>query len=100
VALRALFLLEQSAQDRIEPLSRSKAAIALTEACAQALAPHYMISLRGGTALRSRIFENAVALAGTAPAFRLQVSLTGRFWEKIEEVLEKGDEQLSWCQQR
>jgi SynChlorMet cassette protein ScmC len=89
VVMQALILLEQSVRDRIEELSQSKAAVAITEACTQALKPLYMISSRDGASLRSRIFENAVALARTVPAFRLQVSLTGRFWEKIEELLGK-----------
>jgi hypothetical protein len=38
-------------------------------------------------AIKEKIFENACALAGTMPAFRLRVSLEGRFWEEMERVL-------------
>ncbi len=37
------------------------------------------------------IFDNAVSIARDIPAYILRVSLQGRFWEKIEEVLEKGE---------
>lgn len=94
VELQALFLLQKSVQDRYEPISPAKATVALTDACAQALKPLYMLNPRNSAALRSRIFDNAAALARTVPAFRLQVSLKGRFWEKIEEVLGKGDSSL------
>ena len=37
--------------------------------------------------VRARIFENACSLAASVPVYRLRLSLTGRFWENIEEVL-------------
>jgi hypothetical protein len=33
-------------------------------------------------------------MVSAVPCFILRLSLTGRFWEKIEEVLEKGDSPL------
>jgi len=33
------------------------------------------------------IFDNACAMAKQIPAYRLHVSLHGRFWEKIEQVI-------------
>lgn len=46
---------------------------------------------------RKQVFANAASLAAAVPAYRLNVSLTGRFWEKIEDVLGKGDSPLfSW----
>ena len=94
VTVQALFRLRKSVQDRCEPISPAKATVALTDACAQALKPHYMLNPRSSAALRSRIFDNAAALARSVPAFRLHVSLTGRFWEMIEAILEKGDRTL------
>jgi SynChlorMet cassette protein ScmC len=37
--------------------------------------------------LRRKIFENACEIARKIPTYTLRASLTGRFWEKIEEVL-------------
>jgi hypothetical protein len=45
--------------------------------------------LLGGNA-----FANAAAMAEAVPTYILRLSLTGRFWEKIEKVLEKGDSPL------
>ena len=45
--------------------------------------------LLGGNAI-----ANAAAMANSVPTYILRLSLTGRFWEKIEEVLEKGDSPL------
>jgi hypothetical protein len=36
---------------------------------------------------KTKLFENATELAKAVPAFRLQVSLEGRFWEEMEKVL-------------
>jgi hypothetical protein len=90
VALKAIFQLGQSAEDSIERLSLAEAAAAIKEACAQALAPLRVISPGDGmgTSLQIRILKNAVALSAAVPAFRLQVSLGGRFWERIEDALE------------
>ncbi len=39
----------------------------------------------------SSLFSAAVDMAASVPCFILRLSLTGRFWEKIEEVLERCD---------
>ena len=39
-------------------------------------------------ARRLRCFDNICALVGTVPCYRLGLSLTGRFWEHIEQVLD------------
>ena len=40
------------------------------------------------TQTRKRLFENACRLAKAVPAFILRVSISGRFWEEMEKVLE------------
>ena len=86
VPLRALFLLEQSPEDGMVLLGRAAAAVIIEKACMDALAPFHL----PGRLSRSDLFDNAMTLAGALPAFRLQVSLEGCFWEMIEEVVEKG----------
>jgi hypothetical protein len=34
-----------------------------------------------------RAFENACVMAKTVPAFRLRLTLDGRFWEEVEKAL-------------
>lgn len=43
-----------------------------------------------GSPLRRSVYSNAASIASSVPCFLLRLSLTGRFWEKIEEALEKG----------
>ena len=38
-------------------------------------------------AMRKRIFDSACWLSRSVPAYKLRVSLTGRVWELMEEVL-------------
>jgi SynChlorMet cassette protein ScmC len=88
IPVSALFFLEQSEEDEVIPLGKGEAAV-----LAQQLAIH--VCYRYFTHLdheqvRTRkeiLFENACEIAKTIPAFKLRVSLTGRFWEKIEAVI-------------
>jgi len=91
VPLRALFILEQATQDRIEPLAGAKSAVMIAAAGRQALAPLNHLPIRQASTVRKYIFDNAVTLAAAIPAYRLHVRLEGCFWEKIEEVIEKAE---------
>jgi SynChlorMet cassette protein ScmC len=90
VSVRGLFLLEKSSADSVEPLEKAMAALLIEKAAREALKPFLLLYRCDGAVLRRRIFENAVALAATVPAFRLRVSLDGCFWRKIEEALGAG----------
>ena len=86
--LSALFFLEQGTTDEVIPVGQGQASVLITESATQV----YQASLRNlvseeERAIKEKIFENACALAGTMPAFRLRVSLEGRFWEEMERVL-------------
>ncbi len=86
--LSALFFLEQGTDDEVIPVGRGQASVLITESATQV----YQASLRNlvneeERTIKEKIFENACALAGTMPAFRLRVSLEGRFWEEMEKVL-------------
>jgi len=91
VSLRAIFFLDQAARDEVFPLRRAEAAVGLYDAssvCFETMSGRF--NSPEGLLYRKLVFANATSLAATVPAYRLHVSLTGRFWEKIEEVLEKG----------
>jgi SynChlorMet cassette protein ScmC len=89
VPLRALIILEQSPEDGVVSLGKSAAAVAVEKACVEALEPFYLRGDRRGRLSRRNLFDNAMALAGDVPAFRLRVSLEGRFWGKIEDAIGK-----------
>jgi SynChlorMet cassette protein ScmC len=89
VSLRALFILEQAAQDRVEPLAGAKSTVMIAAAGGEALAPLNYLPIRQVSPVRKCIFDRAANLAAAIPAYRLHISLGGCFWEKIEEVVEE-----------
>jgi SynChlorMet cassette protein ScmC len=86
--LAGIFFLEQAAEDDCLPLGGARAALAATGSAGQVM-NRFLSWGEAGQAreLRMVMFDNACALAKRVPAFRLRVSRTGRFWEKIEATL-------------
>jgi SynChlorMet cassette protein ScmC len=87
VPLRALFFLQQVPCDGIEPMAGAKAALVIQRACEEALIPFDLFHPDRGAFLAGHIFTNSASLAAAVPAFQLRVSLEGRFWEKVDDVL-------------
>lgn len=90
VPLAGIFFIEQAPEDECVPLTKAKAALATIYSAEEIM----LFNLFGGSnsdeearALRRTMFDNACAIAKQVPAFRLRVSLTGQFWEKIEAAL-------------
>lgn len=99
VSLRAIFFIEKADRDEVLPLRRATASVGLYDSssvCFETMSGRY--NHPEGLPYLKQVFANAASLAAAVPAYRLNVSLTGRFWEKIEEVLEKGDSPL-FCEQ-
>lgn len=89
VPLEAIFFLKQAPTDKVTPIGEGEAAIYLGRSSNEVLAGYFrQFDPETSRALRSRIFDAACRAARTTPAFILEVSLTGRFWEEIEKVLE------------
>jgi SynChlorMet cassette protein ScmC len=88
VSLRAIFFLEKAETDEVVPAGRGKAAILINQSATQ-VCQRCWISLPQEEArgLKKRLFGNACELARAVPTYILRVSLTGRFWEKIEGVI-------------
>lgn len=88
VPVTALCFLEQASEDELVPLKPAEAAIKAAVSAQTALYHflHYC-DPEDGRQLRRLIFDRACELAKRLPAFSLRVSLTGRFWEKLEAVL-------------
>ena len=95
VHLSAVFFLTQAAEDDILPAGKAMATVVLADAAMKIFESvrvheHSLEKkLLGGNA-----FANAAAMAKSVPTYIMRLSLTGRFWEKIEAVLEKGDSPL------
>ena len=86
--LTSIFLLEKSTLDEVIPLGQGEATAFVNQLALQ-MCYRYWADL-GPTEMRSRrtqLLENICELARAVPAFKLRVSLDGRFWEKIETVL-------------
>jgi len=88
VPISAVFFLRQSRANSVTPLGEGHSAVLLMESASQVL--NRLWWGWGGyhrRKLRDAVFNNACKMAKKIPAFKLRVSLHGRFWEKIEEVL-------------
>jgi hypothetical protein len=87
--LKALLFLTQSSFDRAEPVTATPAAALIMESAYQ-LARVVMLTPDAGAnrAICAKYLRAARALAAAVPAFRLRISLTGRFWDEIERAVE------------
>ena len=88
VPLKALLFLRQSASDRAEPVATTPAAALVIES-AHLLARLVMFrpNTGGSRAVCTRYLRAARALTAAVPAFNLNVSPAGRFWEEIERAV-------------
>jgi SynChlorMet cassette protein ScmC len=89
VPLAAIFFLEQSETDAVEPLGEGQAAVLITESAVQIYEKFLKhADKKDQRQFREVFFNNACRMAKEIPSYRLHVSLNGRFWEKMEEALE------------
>jgi SynChlorMet cassette protein ScmC len=89
VPLEAIFFLVQAVADGAVPAGRGEAAVACRRSAMEVIWSVGPFKLEGDTLnVARRVFENAAAFSLALPAYLLRVSLTGRFWEKIEGVLD------------
>jgi SynChlorMet cassette protein ScmC len=89
VPLKGIFFLSQAAEDRVETVGPGHAVSLLVECAKQAS----QLMVRGlskeeNRAMNLERFNNLCALARAVPAHMLHISLTGAFWEEIEQMLE------------
>jgi SynChlorMet cassette protein ScmC len=86
--LAGIFFLEQAPNDDVLPLEGAQAAIAAVNSAGQIMARFLSwCDAASAREVRGTVFANACELVKQVPTFRLRVSLTGRFWEKIEAAL-------------
>jgi SynChlorMet cassette protein ScmC len=88
VPLQAIFHLVQSAKDHVEPLGQGKAACLLNETAEQAwLGFSFDLESQMRRALSLQRFDNICDLIKVIPAYLLQLSKEGTFWEEMDQVL-------------
>jgi SynChlorMet cassette protein ScmC len=88
VPLSAIFFLEQSEKDEVIPISSKKSPLLMVESASQSLERERIdMPSEEKTELVKKVFNNAFDMAKVTPAFRLRVSLNGRFWEEIEKAI-------------
>lgn len=89
IPLEAIFFLEQSNEDKAVQVGKGEAAVACRRSVMEvfwSLGPFKLVG--DPLNVTRQVFENAAAFSLAVPACLLRVSLTGRFWERIEEALE------------
>ena len=87
VPVSAIFFLEQSITDEVIEIGDGEAAALINEYAVYVCRRNWRnMEREDEILLKKRVFENSCELAGVVPSYRLKASLTGRFWEKIEEV--------------
>ena len=86
--LTSIFLLEKSTMDEVIPLGHGEATAFVNQLALQ-MCYRYWADLDPAKmrSSRTQLMENICELVRVVPAFKLRVSLNGRFWEKIETVL-------------
>jgi len=86
--LKAIFILDQAAEDRVLPSGRGAAVCMLMEIARQAT---WRLWLGGDLAAlhaaQTQRFDNLCTLVQAAPVYLLDVSLGGEFWIEMEKVL-------------
>lgn len=88
VPLSSIFFLGRAEKTEVIPIGQGKAAILINQSATEVCKRNWIHLDRGEErGLRKKLFDNACEIAKTVPSYILRVSLTGRFWEKIEEAL-------------
>jgi SynChlorMet cassette protein ScmC len=90
--LNGIFFLVQSDADGVEPIGGGKATTFIYRSASQVFYKSWLtMNPDNRPAIRVQTFENARRMAKTIPSFLLKASLTGSFWEKIDEAVLRGE---------
>jgi SynChlorMet cassette protein ScmC len=88
VPLSAIFFLKQAGTDQVVGMGQGEAAVCIYRTAMQVLRRSWSyLNRQEVESYKLKLFDNACELAISVPAFKLRVSLEGRFWEEIEKVL-------------
>lgn len=88
IPVSAIFFLERANFDEVIPIGEGQTTISVFRLASEKFSRNWIdLQLDEQRANQKKLFDNTCQLAKTIPAYILRVSPTGRFWEKIEEVL-------------
>lgn len=88
VPVCGVFFIEQAMDDAALSLFDGESASLINESSRQGYMNYgNLFCDQGRKVLQGKLFNNSCAIAKKIPAFTLQVSLEGKFWEEIERVL-------------
>ncbi|MDM8525220.1 SynChlorMet cassette protein ScmC [Desulfococcaceae bacterium HSG8] len=88
VPIAAIFFIEQADTDAVLSLGAGHAVACIVDSAIQTCRKFWARADKPlQRKFRQEIFSNACKMVAKIPAFRLRVSLNGRFWEEIEAVL-------------
>jgi SynChlorMet cassette protein ScmC len=98
VPLRAIFILEQGEEDRVEPLGPGHT-LALLAELARQTSTHLIRGwpLDEMAAFHRQRFENLCALVRAMPAYTLYVSLNGAFWKEMRRAISQEPDRGGQC---
>jgi signal peptidase I len=86
IPLKAIFFLEQSPDDFAAPVGKAHAKAMIIETLEHVTRSN-LFTLKEKEDLVKNFIKRANSLAGSIPAFRLKLSLTGEFWQEMERAL-------------
>jgi len=89
VHVDALFFIEKADTDEITSLKNRAETVLMLNRSVREIYLRYLNNLEKQQRREeaTAIFNNVCSMAWAIPCYRLRISLTGRFWEKIEEVV-------------
>jgi len=89
VPISAIFFIKQSKIDKVTPLNKNQAAVFMYGSSAETMRRYWVLSNREDLikGQRLKIFNNSVEMSKCIPAFQLEASLDGRFWEEIGKAI-------------
>jgi len=89
VPLKGIFFLEQAVEDNVKRVGAGQAVSLLTECAKQASMFTIGLPEKELRDMYLERFNNLCDLASVVPVHMLDISLTGAFWQKIEQALDK-----------
>ena len=91
VPISGVFFIEQSEVDEVIPLGEGESTSYICQSAMQVCRKYWKRADQGyQRTFRRNLFDNACEMAKKMPAFRIRVSLYGRFWEEIDRALSGG----------
>ncbi|NIS70301.1 MAG: SynChlorMet cassette protein ScmC [Proteobacteria bacterium] len=86
--LSAVFFLEQAETDEAVPIGKGETSALINRLAVEVSRIDWRnLPREEKIPIRKKLFHNACELAKSVPAFKLRVSLNGRFWQEMERVL-------------